>query len=253
MRIEKGDYIAKEDITSEAIHALVVKCFEAAGATKRGKFGNMPIPDGRIGLAVQSDGDIAWAICESGRRRLTLQQLLTAENSIQWPDWAVDIRVISGAPRFTDGKTRAQGLLGGWITDFSAGFDWHPTLATRTNPEQGWYDYDKQIPVGSELPPAASECQYTIGTGFGGFKNCHFIGKNSLGSLVIELPDGVFKCYHRHQVNFRPLDWNRRQDQERQEFVDKYMNVAKQAKPECDVEFAQALFDAGYRFTKQKK
>jgi len=38
--IQPGDYVAVLDITSEAVHAAVVKCFEAAGGRKDDEFAN---------------------------------------------------------------------------------------------------------------------------------------------------------------------------------------------------------------------
>lgn len=98
MKIEKGHYVPKELITSEALHEAVVKCFVAAGfEDRRPHYGNVGSPPDRGGLCVYHDGDIQWASSsEACKQSLTLQQLFTAENGISWPDWAESID--------TDGK-----------------------------------------------------------------------------------------------------------------------------------------------------
>jgi hypothetical protein len=91
MKIEKGHYVPKELITSEAIHEAVVKCFVAAGfnAVKERWHGFNEKVKG-VGLAIDYDDVIAWL--SSAETPLTLQQLFTAENGLQWPDWAEEIR-----------------------------------------------------------------------------------------------------------------------------------------------------------------
>lgn len=91
MKIQRGHYVPKELIASEAVHEAVVKVFVAAGFSDErpnfGKVGN--ICDGDDGLGIWNGGGqstIMWAIkgC-SVDEPLTLQQLFTAENGVQWP------------------------------------------------------------------------------------------------------------------------------------------------------------------------
>lgn len=85
MKIEKGHYVPKELITSEAIHEAVVKCFVAAGFVKHESFGNHT-ESATPALSTDSKGMIIWSFRYG--EPLTLQQLFTAENGLQWPDWA---------------------------------------------------------------------------------------------------------------------------------------------------------------------
>lgn len=99
MKIEKGHYVPKELITSEAIYKLVVMCFEAAGANKNPAWGNYDGKDEGGNDCIIFDIDTGTLIWHKRKdyyyckHPLTLQELLTAENSIQWPEWAVEIRL----------------------------------------------------------------------------------------------------------------------------------------------------------------
>lgn len=93
MKIEKGHYVPKELITSEAIHKLVVMCFEAAGGVNDGVLGQYSEVNSNFeGLCITFNDFIVWGKIGCSKP-LTLQQLLTAENSIQWPEWANEIRL----------------------------------------------------------------------------------------------------------------------------------------------------------------
>ena len=94
MKIEKGHYVPKELITSEAVHEAVVKCFVAAGfKDRRPMYGNFKRMESFAGLSVDNQGEISWGDKgSSAKEPLTLQQLFTAENGLQWTNWAVDIR-----------------------------------------------------------------------------------------------------------------------------------------------------------------
>jgi len=92
MKIQKGHYVPKELITSDAIHEAVVKCFVAAGfKDKRPEFGNYGECIGAVGLVCSELGNACWTVAGNERDALTLQQLFTAENGLQWPDWAYGI------------------------------------------------------------------------------------------------------------------------------------------------------------------
>lgn len=110
MKIQKGHYVPKELITSEAIHEAVVKCFVEAGfSDKRPNFGkNGRACEGDDGLGIcnrHGKPFIMWGIkgC-SVDEPLTLQQLFTAENSIAWPDFAISSQANDTAVWFDDGK-----------------------------------------------------------------------------------------------------------------------------------------------------
>ena len=72
---------------------------------------------------------------------------------------------------------------------------------------EGWYCYETQKAL--QLPPVGVEVIGFIGTGFK-LLNLFYVGKNSRGSLVVEDESGEFKCFHEHQINFKPLDWDRK-------------------------------------------
>jgi len=92
MRIERGHYVPKELITSEAIHEAVVKCFVAAGfKAMKEKWHGFNEANKGIGLAVDDDEIIAWLSVADNP--LTLQQLFTAENGLQWPEWAESVNL----------------------------------------------------------------------------------------------------------------------------------------------------------------
>lgn len=98
MKIEKGHYVPKELITSEAIYKLVVMCFEAAGGKVKNEVGQYFGVNSLIckGLGLYSKNIIVWYDNQKDNideKPLTLQELLTAENSIQWPEWADEIRL----------------------------------------------------------------------------------------------------------------------------------------------------------------
>lgn len=90
MKIQKGHYVPKELITSEAIHEAVVKCFVAAGfSDDRPVFGRQgEYVSSYAGLGIFKDGGICWLTSGSAEELLTLQQLFTADNSLFWPEWS---------------------------------------------------------------------------------------------------------------------------------------------------------------------
>jgi hypothetical protein len=91
MKIQKGHYVPKELITSEAIHEAVVKCFVAAGfKDDRPEYGDYESKSG-TGLCVSDSGRFICGGTISCKNPLTLQQLFTAENGLKWPDFAEGI------------------------------------------------------------------------------------------------------------------------------------------------------------------
>ena len=101
MKIQKGHYVPKELITSEAIHEAVVKCFVAAGFFKDEQYGNMPYPNYFSGLGVDERSNrICWT---NDGEPIALQQLFIAENGLQWPEFATEIRTDDNAVWFFGG------------------------------------------------------------------------------------------------------------------------------------------------------
>lgn len=129
--------------------------------------------------------------------------------------------------------------------------------ATRTKPKQCWYDYDKQVAVA--LPPVGALVNFEWGGCNRGVVEV-VAYRNHQNTIVMwnverDAPDAADVM----SSSFRPLDWNRKQDQERLEFVEaasKVLNVPE-INSSVDVPFAlrlaiDALFDAGCRFTENK-
>ena len=87
MKISKGHYVPKELITSEAVHEAVVKVFVAAGfKDRRPMYGNFKRMELFAGLCADYQGEISWGDKgSSAKEPLTLQQLFTADNGLQWP------------------------------------------------------------------------------------------------------------------------------------------------------------------------
>lgn len=109
---------------------------------------------------------------------------------------------------------------------------------------ESWYDYESQKAI--KLPPVGAECLVFLGNNFK-ILNCYFVGMNSIGSLVIEMGDGELKSYHNHQVKLKPLDWNRKAEQERKRVVDAvlgYWNSFDELASYTDC-FSK-LYDAGF-------
>lgn len=94
MKITKGHYVPKELITSEAVHEAVVKCFVAAGFRDvRPDLGDYKFMSCiHFGVAIGESGRIHLCSSTNKKEPLTLQQLFTAENGLQWPDWAEHIQ-----------------------------------------------------------------------------------------------------------------------------------------------------------------
>jgi hypothetical protein len=118
-----------------------------------------------------------------------------------------------------------------------------------------WYCYETQKAL--RLPPVGVEVIGFIGTGFK-LLNLFYVGKNSRGSLVVEDESGEFKCFHEHQINFKPLDHDRKAKAERSSFVsagckvtDDLCGVFTSDKAAHDV--LCALYDAGFRLTESQK
>lgn len=112
-------------------------------------------------------------------------------------------------------------------------------LDAPTAEPESWYCYETQKAM--RLPPVGVEVIGFIGSGFKEF-NCHYIGKSSIGSLVVEKPDGEFSRYHDHQINFKPLDWNRKAEAERKRVVETVYALDELSLSRGDLEF---LYDKG--------
>lgn len=197
-----------------------------------------------------------WLCSSGGHTAITLQQLLTAENGIKWPDWGVDICVTDNFTMFTNGKGLWRYTHATDGSNIKNGNDQWKVIATRQPVEQcaDWWDYDKLEAI--SLPPLDYECEYSD-SDFVGWRRCKYIGINSRESKKFAV---IFDSAKKEYVNnwtggdlkFRPLDHNRKAEQERREFVKKALESAKKHKAECDVTFAEAMFKDGCRFTQNK-
>lgn len=161
--IAPGDYVAVSDIKCEAIHAAVVKCFEAAGYKlyEGHKIGTLR----GIGLGISEYLNTIESLGASVvKRQLTLQQLFTATNSIRWPDWANSVSVCGNCVAFVGCSQRAT--IVGYLSEFKCRAPWEQRIiATRNTvsdaelrpaPELHWYDWSADKP--RELPPVGTEC-----------------------------------------------------------------------------------------------
>lgn len=144
MKITKGHYVPKELITSEAVHEAVVKAFVAAGFERLGICGyGTDIGVGVIGVGARHDGGIM-------KNPLTLQQLFTAENGLQWPDWAEHVQCGDDGVFFTsENKGVIQFISGSFYQAESA------VLAIRQLTEKsplGQYEWGKEYPTNGKRP-----------------------------------------------------------------------------------------------------
>lgn len=127
-----------------------------------------------------------------------------------------------------DGGKHGVGTADSWLWEITESFR---IVDERYKPEN-WHKDGK-------TPSAGTECEYTIGDNFGGYKQCCFVGFNSRGSLVIELLDGELKSFHKHQIKFRPI----RTDREK--FIEAAMRAAGDYHKLEDA--LGNLFDAGFK------
>jgi len=155
MKIEKGHYVPKELITSEAIHEAVVKCFVAAGfIDDRPEYGDYESISG-TGLCVSDSGRFIWGGTFNCVKPLTLQQLFTAKNGLQWPDWAERISV-SGKVVAFEGLDFAQAIVGSLV---DAG-DFVGILATRQPKEKEVKEALDKAVIGLKGKWPTSDCSY---------------------------------------------------------------------------------------------
>lgn len=122
-----------------------------------------------------------------------------------------------------------------------------------------WYNYDKQQAIA--LPPVGAECEYT--SQFFGTKK-HYNGtckviayyQNKVWVDVIGYNEFVISL---DVIKFRPLDWNRKAEAEKREFVEKAVSLIRGGSSSLIAEIlndhegiAAKLYDAGCRFTENK-
>ena len=174
MKIQKGHYVPKELITSEAIHEAVVKCFVAAGFKKTDNAGRFDVPRGD-GLCIASDGEIMWGgVGLSAKEPLTLHQLFTAENGLEWPAFAQYVKASSHWVYFVSERGGAIQFISG--DNYSAESE---ILATRQpkEKEEGltqtsssetislisttWWDYENQKTL--RLPDVGEKVLFSCG------------------------------------------------------------------------------------------
>lgn len=248
--IKPGDYVAVEDITCEAIHAAVVKCFEAAGGVKNPIYGNYSDSKlkGNIFLIFDPDDNelVHGGKGEYAKRRLTLQQLFTATNSIRWPDWAHRVELYHNAVFFR-GAGKFEAIVGNLALEFE---EPPVTLATRSTvsdaelrptPELGWYDWSADR--ARELPPVGEVVGY-MGLMW---DDCIVVAYD--GTLAILKNNCTYLAARIHEM--RPANYSKRKaDLERDRIIAAAIDVLKAtgkwAEPndECH-ELLIALYEAG--------
>ena len=273
MKIAKGHYVPKELIASEAVHEAVVKVFVAAGFKDRSPmYGNFKRMESFAGLSVDNQGEISWGDKgSSAKETLTLQQLFTAENGLQWPDWAVDIRTDDHCVWF-DGIGMADVISGDWSPVKSrilATLQPNALIQsqTLTHSEEGlthseWWDYENHCIIDEQCPPIGSIVELRERTEFlslasgeitfiSAGAHCHVVGH-------AERPDNNFKCVTLMSVInvgagfctgnptrlVRPLDHaTRKADLERKRVVDAAVSAAQNFDNARSV--SEVLYDAG--------
>ena len=167
MKIETGHYVPKDLITSEAVHEAVVKCFVAAGFKKVEpcSFG-ADIGAGCIGVGRRAKGGII-------ENPLTLQQLFTAENGLQWPDWAESINSYGSNCVAFYGESGVA-LIAGAIIEVERNDA--AILATRQPKEKevkeksplGKYEWGKEYPTNGKRPDLPNDVEVNC-YGFDGY------------------------------------------------------------------------------------
>jgi hypothetical protein len=114
---------------------------------------------------------------------------------------------------------------------------------------ESWYDYTNQKAL--RLPPLDYECEYSYST-FLGWKKCKYIGVNSFDSkkyaVIFDFERADYEnpriC---NNLEFRPLDWNRKAEAERKRVVDAVFEFTYDEDKDYPTwnELA-ALYDAGF-------
>lgn len=103
-----------------------------------------------------------------------------------------------------------------------------------------WYDYDNQKAIG--LPPVGVECEFLYR--FGSSEKwsrgqIRYVGVD----LFVEYDGNEEKAHFMENASFRPLDHNRKAEEEKKRVVDAAMKIASGGMTK---EMYEALYDAGY-------
>lgn len=260
MQIKPSDYVAVSDITCEAIHAAVVKCFEAAGGHANDEQGIYGENGGADGLCISvSSGNILWGGQHSCKRQLTLQQLFTATNSIRWPDWAVDIRLDVDCVYFTDAVSKFQMFIapglnkpdwaGDGISENLAGTVLAVRLCNpvsdatiRPAPELTWYDWSADKP--RELPPVGAVCE--VLTVSGHWEQCKILDASiGVQAACVTLCGGGYVSVLWGE-KFRPANYGQRKAElARERIIAAAEKVIKTTSSAVDNVALTALYEAG--------
>ena len=106
----------------------------------------------------------------------------------------------------------------------------------KSKPDNSWYERGEWPPVGVEC-----EINYSKNAWF----SCVYRGKTRRGMHIVEWLGGGVDSFD-SLSKFRPIK------SEREKFVDAALAAADKFEPECDVTFAQALYDVGFKAPDEK-
>lgn len=119
-----------------------------------------------------------------------------------------------------------------------------------------WYDYDKQQAIA--LPQVSEQCEWK-GLRSGKWVACEVIDKYQDKEMVVfnigEYRNCRFEILQLDSVEFRPLDWNRKAEAEKREFVEAAIKTVKSKHPAPDTvyeNYAIALYESGLFELKNK-
>jgi hypothetical protein len=111
-----------------------------------------------------------------------------------------------------------------------------------------WYDYEAQKAL--RLPPVGTECLVWFDDGKECWQKCKVLAMSPYehDHMAVSLV-GKYDRKLIWSQDFRPLDWNRKAEAEKNRVVDaavKVLEMQRNSPWGLDVEYAEALYDAGY-------
>jgi hypothetical protein len=151
-------------------------------------------------------------------------------------------------PTFEDVSAVAKGRIIN-TSEALAQFDNDLAEHIKSKAESDWYCYETQKAL--RLPPTDYECEYSYST-FLGWKKCKYIGVNSFDSKKYSVIFDFERADYENpricnNLEFRPLDWNRKAEAERKRVVDAVFEFTYDEDKDYPTwnELA-ALYDAGF-------